>query len=145
VRAQAKSVTVPRVSIADISDSQQSYETEMDLTLFPGYVIALKVPLYEHDGPGSVELTSVEPQPTEADMNDREGFSVDSFLEARRVHDVDEVFRVMYVHMDGGARVQEGRVEEGELIWPVGSSFMPPGLLNDQVFSIVDDSTIVID
>jgi hypothetical protein len=80
VRAQAKSVTVPRVSIADISDSQQSYETEMALTLFPGYVIALKVPLYEDDGPGSV--TSVEPQPTEADMNGREGFSVDSFLEA---------------------------------------------------------------
>ena len=143
MRAQAKSVTVPRVSIADISDSQQSYETEMALTLFPGYVIALKVPLYEDDGPGSV--TSVEPQPTEADMNGREGFSVDSFLEARRVHDVGQVFRVMYIHMDGGARLQESRVEEGELIWPVGSSFMPPGLLNDQVFSILEDSTIVID
>ena len=140
MRTQAKSVTVPRVSIAGVSDSQESYATEMAFMLFPGYVIALKVPLYE--GPGTT-VTPIQPVPTQADIN--EGFSLDAFLEARRVHGVDEVFRVVSLHADGGGRLEESREEEGELIWPGCTSYMPSGLLNDQVFSIVDDSTIVID
>ena len=50
----------------------------------------------------------------------------------------------MSLHTDGGGCLEESREEEGELIWPGCPSYMPPGLLNDQVIAIVDDSTIVL-
>ena len=62
----------------------------MSFNLFPGYLIALRVPLYDN---AVSTVTPVEPQPTATDMN-REGFSLDLFLEMHRVYDVDQVFLV---------------------------------------------------
>ena len=64
----------------------------MSFNLFPGYLIALRVPLYDN---AVSTVTPVEPQPTATDMN-REGFSLDLFLEMHRVYDVDQVFLVTH-------------------------------------------------
>ena len=47
----------------------------------------------------------------------REGFSLDLFLEMHRVYDVDQVFLVTHRCDDGGARLEVSKVEEGELVW----------------------------
>jgi hypothetical protein len=118
-----------------------SSETQMSFNLFPGYLIALRVPLYDN---AVSTVTPVEPQPTATDMN-REGFSLDLFLEMHRVYDVDQVFLVTHRCDDGGARLEVSKVEEGELVWTGTNDYIPPEILNDQFFTIVDDSTVVID
>jgi hypothetical protein len=80
----------------------------MSFNLFPGYLIALRVPLYDN---AVSTVTPVEPQPTATDMN-REGFSLDLFLEMHRVYDVDQVFLVTHRCDDGGARLEVSKVEE---------------------------------
>jgi hypothetical protein len=113
----------------------------MSFNLFPGYLITLRVPLYDN---AVSTVTPVEPQPTATDMN-REGFSLDLFLEMHRVYDVDQVFLVTHRCDDGGARLEVSKVEEGELVWTGTNDYIPPEILNDQFFTIVDDSTVVID
>ena len=101
----------------------------------------MRVPLYDN---AVSTVTPVEPQPTATDMN-REGFSLDLFLEMHRVYDVDQVFLVTHRCDDGGARLEVSKVEEGELVWTGTNDYIPPEILNDQFFTIVDDSTVVID
>ena len=117
----------------------------MSFYLFPGYLIALRVPLYDN---AVSTVTPVEPQPTATDMN-REGFSLDLFLEMHRAYDVHQVFLVKHRCDDGGARLVVSKVEEGELVWTETNDYnplyIPPEILNDQFFTIVDDSTVVID
>ncbi len=75
----------------------------------------------------------------------RQGFSLDLFLEMHHVHDVDQVFLVTHRCDDGGARLEVSKVEEGELVCTGTKTYIPPEILNYQFFTIVDDSTVVFD
>jgi hypothetical protein len=133
---QAKRVTVPCVQLAVLRDP--------DVIQFFSRVphpLRVRVPLYDN---AVSTITPVAPQPTATDMN-REGFSLDLFLEMHRIYDVDQVFLVTHRCDDGGARLEVSKVEEGELVWTGTNDYIPPEILNDQFFTIVDDSTVVID